>query len=202
MAKAKTAPVKKSTAVKKPAKTNSADPATLLASGRSTTAEALALFDRLPVVADLDFMFGQWRGSGLHTDHPMDGLLENYDWYGKRFISPDEVHPLLFSDARGGIYSVNPALMPIGMALNYPVLKRSFMKTVFRLGRPVLRTKRTGARLRLTTHRGKTSATMCYDALPIHDVFRKVDANTLLGVMDLKGMEQPFFFILRRDLQA
>jgi hypothetical protein len=40
---------------------------------------------------------------------------------------------------------------------------------------------------------------MIYDDLPINDVFRKVDNNTVLGVMDLKGMEQPFFFVLRRE---
>ena len=38
-----------------------------------------------------------------------------------------------------------------------------------------------------------------YDNLPINDVFRKVDDNTVLGIMDLKGMKQPFFFVLRRD---
>ncbi|MEO0646901.1 MAG: DUF4334 domain-containing protein, partial [Cyanobacteria bacterium J06650_10] len=27
---------------------------------------------------------------------------------------------------------------------------------------------------------------------------RKVDENTLLGLMDFKGMEQPFFFVLHR----
>jgi len=31
------------------------------------------------------------------------------------------------------------------------------------------------------------------------DCFRRLDANTLLGVMDLKGMQQPFFFVLRRE---
>lgn len=40
---------------------------------------------------------------------------------------------------------------------------------------------------------------MVYDQLAIIDVFRKVDDKTLLGVMDMKGMEQAFFFVLRRD---
>lgn len=166
--------------------------------GSATTAEALELFDALPPVADLAFMYGRWAGSGLHTDHAMDGLLENYAWYGKEFLDPDHVHPLVFTDGGGKIFKVNPALMPMGMALKYPVLKRKFMRTLFRLGRPLLQTRKTGARLRLIEHRGKVSATMAYDALPIHDVFRKVDANTLFGLMDLKGMEQPFFFVLRR----
>ncbi|MGL5074428.1 MAG: DUF4334 domain-containing protein, partial [Waterburya sp.] len=36
--------------------------------------------------------------------------------------------------------------------------------------------------------------------LPINDAFRKVDDNTLLGLMDFNGEPQPFFFVLRRDV--
>ena len=39
---------------------------------------------------------------------------------------------------------------------------------------------------------------MIYDGLPILDHFRAVDAATLLGLMDLRGMAQPYFFVLRR----
>jgi hypothetical protein len=55
------------------------------------------------------------------------------------------------------------------------------------------------ARLRLMEYRGKVSATMIYDALPINDIFRKVDESTVFGLMDYKHSEQPFFFLLRRD---
>jgi len=64
---------------------------------------------------------------------------------------------------------------------------------------PLFATRRSQARLRLTEYRGKSSATMIYDSLPINDVFRKVDENTVLGIMDMKGVAQPFFFILRRE---
>lgn len=43
-------------------------------------------------------------------------------------------------------------------------------------------------------------AVRCYDALPIIDVFRKVDDDTVVGAMDLRGLETPFMFVLRRDL--
>lgn len=36
--------------------------------------------------------------------------------------------------------------------------------------------------------RGKTSATMIYDGVPIFDHFRKVDENTLFGVMNGKAV--------------
>ncbi|MEL6382734.1 MAG: DUF4334 domain-containing protein, partial [Cyanobacteria bacterium J06626_18] len=42
------------------------------------------------------------------------------------------------------------------------------------------------------------SATMVYDYLPINDTFRKIDDNTVLGIMDLKNSPQPFFFTLKR----
>ncbi|MDJ0533414.1 MAG: GXWXG domain-containing protein [Xenococcaceae cyanobacterium MO_207.B15] len=45
----------------------------ILETGQATTEKALQLFDALEPV-NLDFMFGRWQGSGLHTDHPMDGL--------------------------------------------------------------------------------------------------------------------------------
>lgn len=34
--------------------------------------------------------------------------------------------------------------------------------------------------------------------MPIIDVFRRVDADTLLGVMDLRG-SAPYVFVLQRD---
>jgi hypothetical protein len=41
---------------------------------------------------------------------------------------------------------------------------------------------------------------MVYDALPIIDLFRRVGRDTLLGLMDMRGLDRPFFFVLRRDV--
>jgi hypothetical protein len=41
---------------------------------------------------------------------------------------------------------------------------------------------------------------MIYDQLPVNDVFRKLDDNTVLGLMDNKRIEEPFFFKLSREL--
>ena len=46
-------------------------------------------------------MLGRWRGSGLPTGSPLDGLLEAYGWYGKEFLDAETVHPLLFGDRAG-----------------------------------------------------------------------------------------------------
>lgn len=55
-----------------------------------------------------------------------------------------------------------------------------------------------GASLRQVTYRDVTSATMIYDNNPTFDYFRKVDADTVMGVMDHKGDAQPLFFYLQR----
>ncbi|MGC1309398.1 MAG: DUF4334 domain-containing protein [Phormidesmis sp.] len=165
---------------------------------KATLPEALALFDQLAPV-DLDFMLGRWKGSGFHTDHPMDGLLEVANWYGKEFISPDCVHPLLFSDGNHGIFKISPSPSMMKLGLRLPIPKSENVKPLFTLFNPLLKTEESQARLRMMEHRDKLSATMIYDHLPIHDVFRKVDENTLLGLMDYKASPQPFFFILRRE---
>jgi hypothetical protein len=167
-----------------------------LDAGRATTEDAIELFDSLEPV-DLDFMIGDWKGEGFHTNHPMDGLLDAYHWHGKRFESPEDVHPLVFSTLRGGLASVNPVFM--GPSLRVPMPKSAMVGCIFQVLMPFLTTSRSKARLRMTTYRGKSSATMIYDQLPINDAFHKIDQDAVFGVMDLKGMKSLFFFILRRE---
>jgi len=158
--------------------------------------DALELFDSLEPV-DIDFMIGRWKGEGYPTGHPHDGLLEAYHWYGKHFESSEDVHPLLFTNRRGGIVRINPGAMaagnkqggtPSGIAIK-----------IFHLLMPLLSTSKPRARLRMTEYRGKLSATMIYDQIPVNDVFRKLDDNTVLSVMDNRDVKDPFFFKLKRD---
>ena len=161
-----------------------------------TTAEALAIFDAAPPVS-IDEMIGEWRGAGVHTAHPMDGLLERYGWYGKAFIDAETVHPLLFATNGATPVALDPRLMMIEWVWNRRLAHRSIVAAVFSALRPLLRTSRPRARLRMLSHRGVVSATMVYDHLPINDVFRRVDAGTRIGLMDMRGMSPPFFFLLR-----
>jgi hypothetical protein len=165
--------------------------------------EALELFDSLPAV-QIPEMIGRWKGSGLPTGHPMDGLLEALRWYGKEFVDEDHVHPLLFHGLGGRLVVLSPGRIPIALAMRAVPgavrrAPRSLLRWTFPLVRPWLSTRRFAARLRMTEFRGVSSATMIYDELPIHDIFRRVDGETVLGLMDMRGMEQPFFFVLRRD---
>lgn len=171
-----------------------------LTAGRATTAEALSLFDRLDPV-DEGFMLGDWRGSGLATGHPMDGLLEAYGWLGKRFENRETVHPLVFASCRGRRINVHPMwLLPfVGWLARHGLPHHGLLPWLFERALPLLSTRQPGARLRITRYRGRDTATMIYDHLPINDVFRRIDDDRVLGIMDMRRMAQPFFFILRRE---
>ncbi|MFO7690514.1 MAG: DUF4334 domain-containing protein [Cryobacterium sp.] len=164
----------------------------------ATREEAEAFFDTLHAL-EVENMFGRWRGSGFETGSPFDGLLESYGWYGKRFDGPNDAHPLVFTDRRG-LFSVNPAGLPLAyvaglgqklssVAITAPV------RTLLRLRA----TSKPTARLRMMEYRGVCTATMSYDALAINDHFRRVDERTVVGVMDARGLDAPFFFVLHRD---
>ena len=141
----------------------------------------------------------RWRGSGLPTGSPLDGLLEAYGWSGKEFLDAERVHPLLFG-APGGPRPIDPALIPMGVLRDRPAVAHSAAaRRAFTVVRPLLRTAKPRARLRTVEHRGVATAAMVYDALPIIDVFRRVTADRVLGLMDLRGLTQPFFFLLERE---
>jgi len=162
-----------------------------------TPSEAIALFDSLDPV-DLDFMIGRWKGYEVSTGHPMDGLLDLANWYGKEFVSPDCVHPLLFSGSNGEVFKVAPNPQMMKLAVGFPIPDNGLVKSASMLLTSLLKTEDSQARLRMMEHRGKLSATMIYDHLAIHDIFRKVDEHTVLGLMDYKEIQQPFFFALKR----
>lgn len=67
---------------------------------------------------------------------------------------------------------------------------------IFQLLMPLFSTSKSCARLQMMEYRGKTGATIIYDQLPINDIFRKLDDNTVLGVMGNKIVNDPFFFKL------
>lgn len=161
---------------------------------------ALELFDSLETV-DIDFVIGSWQGEGYPTNHQLDGVLEAYHWHGKHFESSEDIHPLVFSNLWGRLTRINPILSAPSFALmdRLPIPKSKILGKIFQLIMPLLSTSKSRARLRMTEYRGKISATMIYDQLPINDVFRKLDDNTVMGIMDLKGMKDPFFFKLKRE---
>lgn len=168
-----------------------------------TTAEAATLFDSLPPVSIDEIVGRTWHGGEVPTGHPMDGLLALSGWYGKQFDDADHVHPLLFGQP-GALFPVNPKLVPLG-ALN-KVGPRLPKRNIPGIGAAIkaARTRRHRARLRNVEYHaapgteGAVSAAMVYDDLPIIDHFRWLNSDTLLGAMDLRGSDAPYFFYLER----
>lgn len=160
--------------------------------------EVMAYFDTLPAVS-LDEMLGVWEGKGIPTGHPLDGLLERYHWFGKDFKSTESIHPLLFTKKDGGIYAANPGWLPISLLQKYPrAFHHPYTISIFKTLGFLLQTRKHKARMRLMDFRGVVTATLIYDNQPIQDIFRRVDANTLIGIMDLKGDSQYYCFMLQR----
>jgi len=159
--------------------------------------QAAELFDSLPAV-QVEEILGRWHGSEVPTGHPMDGLLEVSGWYGKEFVDAERVHPLLFGTP-GSLYAVHPKRLPL---MSIVAAGDRLPRWLPPGGRSAFRALRTGkyrARLRRVEYRGVVSTAMIYDDLPIIDTFRKLDDDVLLGAMDLRGVEAPYFFLLERD---
>ncbi|MEE9242981.1 MAG: DUF4334 domain-containing protein [Mycobacterium sp.] len=173
----------------------------ILPNAPTATADALTLFDSQPAV-EPDFMIGTWHGLELSTNHPLDGMLAATGWWGKAFLDAETVHPLLFPTGDGGgLWALNPALAfgGLGLVTKIPTLKRQNFRSTIATLKPALRARGPKARLRMTRYRNVDTATMIYDQLPINDLFRRLDKNTVLAAMDLRGSRLPYFFVLRRD---
>ncbi|MEU0540546.1 DUF4334 domain-containing protein [Nocardia sp. NPDC005978] len=167
--------------------------------GGCTPEQAWQLFDSLPAARVSEVTTGRWRGDELDTGHPWAGVLVESGWYGKQFDDADSVQPLLFAGPDGRIFPVDPRKAPLFLAGKVPLAALRPVRKSLNVLRPLLATRTPRARLRDLEFRGKSSAAMIYDHLPIIDIFRKIDADTLLGVMDMRGMRDPYFFVLYRD---
>jgi hypothetical protein len=164
-----------------------------------TGAAAVAYFDRQEPVG-MAALTGRWRGAELPTGHPFDGLLAAHGWYGKEFLDAERVHPLLVADRAGRPYPVDPTLAPVGLLVRRPRLFGSApARAASPVARRLLRTRRPAGRTRLVQHRGVVTSALVYDRLPVIDVFRGVSDDVLVGLMDLRGMPEPYVFLLLRD---
>lgn len=160
-----------------------------------TQEEAFGLFDKLEPV-QLSMMQGLWKGKEILTGHPMEGVLYACRWYGKRFVNEENVYPLVFEKGTHKLYYGNPGLLPLKVP--YEKIPKKVVSVLFSIIHPLISTKKSKARLRMVKYRGKVSASMLYDQLAIIDIFRKVDDNTVMGVMDFKDDpgNKSYFFIL------
>ncbi len=168
----------------------------------TSAAAALELLDTLPAVP-VPLLTGRWHGAGWHTGHPWDGLLEAYGWWGKEFVDPETVRPLLVRDPAGDPYPINPAVAPVAAINALPgLLRHPVVGAGFRLLRPLLGSRRATGRLRVVEHRGTPTAALLYDRVPIVDAFRYVTDDLVVGAADIRGQDRPLLFVLRRAVAS
>ena len=149
--------------------------------------------DRVPI----GMLAGFWRGRAVETGHPVDELLRASSWIGKDFLAPEEVCPLVHEGAFGR-FRLDPGLVPLALARRLGLARLPGARAGFRLLGPLLGTRKPRARLRMIEDRGCLTAAMIYDQLPIIDIFRKVDGDTVMGRMDERG-QRPAYFLLSRE---
>ena len=159
---------------------------------------AFAFFDRLQPVSTGELV-GLWRGSGVATGHPLDGVLENLGWYGKRFRADRRADALLFRVGDNRLLPIDAPPIPLGLALRFHRFARTeAARNLFSHLTRHLRAKGPVASLMSMPFRGATSAAMVYDRKPIIDHFRKIDHDRVLGVMQVAGDDRHYFFELER----
>ena len=155
-------------------------------------------FQRLPPVEPRE-MTGLWTGRGIPSGHPLDGVLENLGWFGKRFSAQMRADALLFRGGEKRLVATDPAWIPLRLALRFHKIGRSrAASNLFSFLLRRLRAKGPVASLKAVPFQGVTSAAMVYDTKPIVDHFRKVDDNRLVGAMVIEGDERVYFFELER----
>ncbi|MEK1894273.1 MAG: GXWXG domain-containing protein [Rhizobium sp.] len=147
----------------------------------------------------LDDMIGLWRGVSIPSGHPLDGVLENLDWFGKR-IRPDlRADALLFQWRGGPLVAIEPAFFPIRQAIRFASLGRTFIaRGGFSYLHRAFRARGTTASLELRTLDGVETAAMVYDRQPIVDYLRLIADEEVAGMMCVEGDARRYFFRLRR----
>ncbi|KAJ7608555.1 hypothetical protein FB45DRAFT_1129157 [Roridomyces roridus] len=74
----------------------------LMASGPTDAEAVTALFDQLKAVPPSFSFLGEWVGGHFPTlGHPVSDAVTGIKWAGKRFLSEDDVEPLVVYDEQG-----------------------------------------------------------------------------------------------------
>lgn len=166
--------------------------------GSSSSAAALAVFDQLDSI-NIDEINGVWHAKIFNTGHPLDIPLQIFGWYGKEFTDKNHVHPLLFAKPNSPVFFADPKRIPIRLFIRFPFLANKISAGLFHAFNFIFKTTLSKAVMRMAENRGKISATMIYDDIPAIDQFRKVDENMIFGMSEMKGLNQPQFFILFKE---
>ncbi|MBX4920550.1 DUF4334 domain-containing protein [Rhizobium bangladeshense] len=144
-------------------------------------------------------MIGLWRGAGIPSDHPLDGVLENLGWFGKRFHEDMRADALLFQWRSDRLVAIEPGIFPIRLAIKAaPFGRTRVARNWFSYLQKALRARGTTASLKLQTFESVSTAAMVYDRQPIADYFRRTGDDEVAGMMCVDGDARRYFFTLRR----
>ncbi|AUX78695.1 DUF4334 domain-containing protein [Sinorhizobium fredii] len=159
---------------------------------------ALEEFRSLPPIAPRE-MIGLWKGHGIPTGHPFDGVLENLGWFGKRFTPDMRADALLFRSGNRRLVAIDPKWIPLRLALRFHEVGRMRVaRNLFSYLQRRLRAKGPVASLKTMVFGGVESAAMVYDHQPIVDHFRRIDADRIMGAMTIRNDDRIYFFELQR----
>ena len=158
----------------------------------------LQRFRHLPPIEPVALV-GLWRGRGIPSGHPLDGVLENLGWFGKRFTPGMRADALLFRSGERRLVAVDPAWIPLRLALRFHRIGRTRMaRNLFSNLARRLRANGPVASVRSLPFEEVTSAAMVYEAQPIIDHFRRIDDRRVMGAMVIRGDDRRYFFELER----
>ncbi|MET3758487.1 hypothetical protein ABID08_005869 [Rhizobium binae] len=160
--------------------------------------EMKAWFSSLKPVRPVE-MIGLWRGAGIPSDHPFDGVLENLGWFGKRFHADMRADALLFQWRADRLVAIEPGFFPIRLAIKAaPFGRTRIARTWLFYLQKALRARGRTASLALQPSGEGATAAMSYDRQPIIDYFRRMNGQELAGMMCIEGDARRYFFKLRR----
>ena len=171
----------------------------MAASKTSSTQERTLAWFRMLEPVNPGEMIGLWRGSGHPSGHPLDGVLENLGWFGKRFHPDLRADALLFERAPGKLIAIEPAYVPIRLALSFAAIgRKAFARSLFSHVTPRISARGTTAMLRSRMDDELITAAMVYDRQPIVDVFRRSKDGQVIGKMIVDGDPRHYFFKLAK----
>ena len=144
-------------------------------------------------------MIGLWTGAGIASGHPLDGVLENLQWFGKHFHPDMRADALLFQFRHDRLVPINPSFIPIRAAIRFASFgKTTVARNWFSYLQQAVRAKGTTASLSLLRFDGAETAAMIYDRQPIIDYFRRISEDEVAGMMVVQADDRRYFFKLRR----
>jgi len=144
-----------------------------------------AFYDSLPKVLPEE-MIGSWKGNSWKIGMPLDNAIKISQWHGKTFHSPTDVDAIICK------FNFLSIVGFMGSILFFPWKIKGKTKKY--------RIPGTKASLKQMTYRMQSSTSMTYNNLPITDHFRKIDSDTLMGIMDVKGISAlEFIFYIQKE---